>query len=186
MLTQEERRGLLQIARDAIESVILNRLPGRGPVLSEGLLSNRGAFVTIRVDGQLHGCIGYIESEKPLAQVVEEVAGKAAFEDPRFPPLTLADYRRSTIEISILSGLTRVTSPEEIEIGRDGLVLESHGHRGLLLPQVAVEQGWDREAFLQGVARKAGLLRMSWNDPDGNLYKFTVEVVREEGSEIHV
>ena len=185
MLTSEEKCELLGIARDVIGSVLQNRPSSRQMLASEMLQKPQGAFVTIRVDGRLRGCIGYIESEKPLVQVVAEVAEKAAFEDPRFPPLSLAEYEHSRIEISVLTELKPVADPEEIQVGLHGLLLETGTHKGLLLPQVAVEYGWDRYAFLDAVARKAGLTKFNKEDPELRLYVFGAEVIEEEEAVSH-
>jgi len=216
MLTPDEKRELLEIARSAIESVLDDvseahlaerigrqehltssnldvgqaRLTSSGSDVGqanagdnrEALLKPQGAFVTIKVAGQLRGCIGYIESPMPLMKVVAEVAEKAAFEDPRFPPLSSTEYENSTIEISVLSELKPLGSPEEIELGVHGLLLESGEHRGLLLPQVAAEQGWDRDMFFAGLARKAGLPGIPWDDPLTRLYSFRAEIVHEDGA----
>jgi AmmeMemoRadiSam system protein A len=180
MLSHEEKRELLEIARDAIASTLVRKsfhfdvhLPGR-------LLQPQGAFVTIRIDRQLRGCIGYIESTRPLAEVVAEVATKAAFEDPRFPPLTAHELEQATLEVSVLSPLRQIQSIEEIVVGVHGLVIELGMHRGLLLPQVALEYGWDRQAFLEAVARKAGLHHLAWQDPEMKLHVFSAEVFEED------
>jgi len=178
MFTTEEKCELLGIAKDAIERVLLER-PAATRLPREGLLVPRGAFVTIRIEGKLRGCVGYVESSKPLAEVVDEAAGKAAFEDPRFAPLNLAEYRRSSLEISILSELRPVSTTDEIRIGTHGVVLEAGPYRGLLLPQVALEYGMDRDGFLDAVARKAGLPGFSKVDPSGRLFVFEVETVKE-------
>jgi AmmeMemoRadiSam system protein A len=180
MLTNEEKRELLVIARDAIETLVRRR--GRSPtrsVVHQRLSQQCGAFVTLRLDHQLRGCIGYIESARPLSEVVEEVAGKAATEDPRFQPLSVFELDQIDIEISILSPLIRISSINEIVIGVHGVVLELGGMRGLLLPQVAVEHQLERETFLNAVAKKAGLGTYAWKDPNAKVYVFTAEVVQE-------
>ncbi len=180
MFTPEEKRELLAIARRAIGDA----LHGRSSVVQippEGNLSRPGgAFVTIRIDGNLRGCIGYIQSPVPLAEVVAEVAEKAALEDPRFPPLTLLEYEQTRIEISVLSPLRRISDISEVVVGNHGLLLELRHARGLLLPQVAEEYGWDRETFLDNTARKAGLSRHAWKDPEAIIYIFTAEIIQEE------
>jgi AmmeMemoRadiSam system protein A len=136
--------------------------------------------VTLRKDHELRGCIGYIESRFPLADVVGEVAVKAAFEDPRFPPLTVSELEEITIEVSVLSPLQPVHDLEEIQVGVHGLLIELAGRRGLLLPQVASEYRWDRETFLENTARKAGLPRNAWKDPQAKIYLFSAEIAGEE------
>ncbi len=180
MFTPEEKRELLAIARGAIGDA----LHGRSSVVQippEGNLSRPGgAFVTIRIDGNLRGCIGYIQAPLPLAEVVAEVAEKAALEDPRFPPLSLQEFEQVRLEISVLSPIQRISDVNQIIVGSHGLLLELRHARGLLLPQVAEEYGWDRETFLENTARKAGLSRNAWKDPDAVIYLFTAEIIAEE------
>lgn len=116
----------------------------------------------------------------PLAEVVAEVAEKAALEDLRFPPLSLQEFEHTKIEISVLSPLVKVTDINEIVVGEHGLLLELRHSRGLLLPQVAQEYGWDRETFLDNTARKAGLPRHAWKEPEAIIYVFTAEIIQEE------
>jgi len=193
MLTRSEGRALITLARRTIERALSRRYPqavqtaqravGTEPVTSGMAVLNEpgGAFVTLHAHGDLRGCIGYIESAMPLSRVVEDVAEKAAFEDPRFPPLTPDEYPEVQMEISILSPLSRIASPEEIVIGSHGLLLEHGWHRGLLLPQVATEHRWDRTAFLENVARKAGLPATAWKDPSARIFIFTADIIREQG-----
>jgi AmmeMemoRadiSam system protein A len=180
MVTDDERRQLIAIARDAIACSLRNT-PVPDPAPCAGRLADPGgAFVTIRTGGQLRGCIGYIESPLPLAKVVAEVAVKSATQDPRFPPLSPLELEEASLEVSILSPLQPVRDISDIRIGTHGLVLESGRHRGLLLPQVAVEYGWDVEEFLENTCRKAGLRDRAWKDPGAKLFMFTAEVCNEE------
>jgi AmmeMemoRadiSam system protein A len=179
MLALEEKRQLLADARAAIADAFAGRA-GPSPTAGHGaLLEPRGAFVTLRIDGELRGCIGFIEATRPLSEVVCEMARRAAFDDPRFPPLTAAEFDRISVEVSILSPLHRITSMDEIVVGVHGLMLELGPNRGLLLPQVAAEYGWDRETFLGAVSRKAGLSTDAWRHPEAVIYTFTAEVVQE-------
>jgi len=182
MLTQEEKRELLKIAREAISRALQGKNLPKPVSNLGGLMQPSGAFVTIRIDHDLRGCIGYIESVAPLADVVADVAAKAALEDPRFPPLTSAEFTRATLEVSVLTPLRVISDKEEIRVGEHGLLLELGHRRGLLLPQVAVEYGWDREEFLNNVSRKAGLPRDAWRDPNATIYIFGAEVVEEEAT----
>jgi AmmeMemoRadiSam system protein A len=193
MLTPPEGGALIHLARRAIERALLRRYPqvdlkGRDAGGTEqraaempALDEPRGAFVTLHTLGDLRGCIGYVESALPLSRVVEEVAEKAAFEDPRFPPLTPEEYPAVEVEISVLSPLHQISSPEEIAVGSHGLLLEQGWHRGLLLPQVATEYGWDRMVFLENVARKAGLPAVAWKDPSTRIFIFAADIIREKG-----
>jgi AmmeMemoRadiSam system protein A len=178
-LTDEERKALLQIARKSIESVLLHRPTEDLSGLQGELRELRGVFVTLKRHGELRGCIGYVEPRLPLAEAVQEVAQKAAFEDPRFLPLTMEEWPDVDIEISILSPLERVTDVQEIEVGKHGLVIDAGFTRGLLLPQVATEYHWDREQFLRHTAIKAGLPPDAWQKSGVRLYKFTTETFGE-------
>jgi len=180
MLSRETRRELLRIARGAIAGALGQPAAPLPATEDDALRVASGAFVTLRIHHALRGCIGYIESSLPLAEVVAEVALKAAFEDPRFPPLTDAEFKNVTIEVSVLSPLERVIRIEDIQVGVHGLLLESGPRRGLLLPQVALEYEWDREAFLNATARKAGLPDRAWEDKQAALYMFTADIVEEE------
>ncbi len=182
MLSEEEQRELLGIARGAIEHALRGATAGAGGCHHEGagLDAPGGAFVTIRISGQLRGCIGYIESEKPLREVVADVAVKAATEDPRFAPLSLEELQEASLEVSILSPLHRIRHPEEVVVGTHGILLELGRYRGLLLPQVATEYQWDRKEFLDNTARKAGLPKDAWTDPQAVLSVFSAEIVSEE------
>jgi AmmeMemoRadiSam system protein A len=180
MVTDDERRQLLAIARDAIAHSLRNT-PVPDPAPCAGRLGEPGgAFVTIRRGGHLRGCIGYIESPLPLANVVAEVAVKSARHDPRFPPLSPGELEEATLEVSVLSPLQQVKDTGDIRIGLHGLFVELEGRRGLLLPQVAVEYGWDVEEFLENTCRKAGLAHHAWKDPRAKLSLFTAEVCNEE------
>ena len=171
-----ERTTLLRLARDAIAS----RLSGRpAPVIEPPpgpLREDRGAFVTLTLCGELRGCIGHVVATLPLWETVRENAVNAAFRDPRFPPVTAEELGRIALEISALTPLRAVSSPDEIEVGRHGLMIRVGAARGLLLPQVASEQGWDRFAFLQQTCRKAGLDPDAWRRPDALLEVFEAEV----------
>jgi AmmeMemoRadiSam system protein A len=136
--------------------------------------------VTLRRDGELRGCIGTLVPEGDIARLVPRFVLKAALEDPRFPPLAPEELTSCRIEISLLTAPRPLSDAQEIEVGRDGLVIESRGRRGLLLPQVATEWGFDRERFLAEVARKAGLPPEAWKESETRLFAFTAEVFGEE------
>jgi AmmeMemoRadiSam system protein A len=134
-----------------------------------------GVFVTLQLGEDLRGCIGYIEPLFPLAQATQDVAVKAAMEDPRFMPVTLSEMDKITIEISVLSPLSELHDVENIEIGKHGLVIDAGFRRGLLLPQVATEYHWDRAQFLKQISLKAGLPPDAWKQKGMKLFTFTVE-----------
>lgn len=188
-LHPQERAVLLRVARGAIEAYVrgqpLPDLPevGRYPRLRE----RRAVFVTLRVEGKLRGCVGCSAHRSPLIQAVQDNAIHAASRDPRFAPLEEDESASLCIEISVLSRgdapdrpFIRLEDPAQLEIGRDGLYIEHcNGRTGLLLPQVPVEQGWDREAFLAGICVKAGVPAEAWRGPGVRLYRFTAEVFGE-------
>ncbi|MBI4720780.1 MAG: AmmeMemoRadiSam system protein B [Chitinivibrionia bacterium] len=178
-LSPQERRHLLALARRAIaEHLGLGSAPVE-PAASPLFEEKSGAFVTIKMQGQLRGCIGYIEALRPLKTAIAEMARAAAFDDPRFAPLTKEEYPRISIEISVLSPLRLISDPETIEVGRHGLVVEQGMHRGLLLPQVAAEYGWNRTQFLEHTCQKAMLPAAAWKDPRTRIYAFSAEVFGE-------
>lgn len=178
-LTAAERMTLLVLARSSVEASAHGRsLPAPGRL--GGRLDEPGAaFVSIHTSRGLRGCIGCIEPRtESLAEVVVRMAEAAASQDPRFPPLFPDELPDASIEISVLGPLVPVSGPEEIRIGRDGLVVEHDGHRGLLLPQVAVEWGWDVQTFLAETCRKAGLPPAAWRE-GARVYRFEAEVFGE-------
>lgn len=169
----EERRILLGIAHESILSAFAEQdLPSAAP--SAHLAETRGVFTTLYLQGSLRGCVGYAMPVAPLFRAVGETARAAAFEDSRFWPVTAAEAPGLGISLSVLSRLAPI-HPEEVEVGRHGLVVSFASHRGLLLPQVPVECGWEREIFLEQTCRKAGLPNDSWRK-GATLEAFTAEV----------
>jgi len=139
--------------------------------------------VTLRLAGRLRGCIGVVVAQIPLALTVVRCAAAAACEDPRFPPVSLQEAEDLELEISLLDPPRPVSDPAEIEVGRHGLVITDGNHRGLLLPQVAVEQGWDRITFLREVCRKASLDPDAWRR-GAHLELFGAQIIPAEGPKI--
>lgn len=169
----EERAILLRLAHRAIES----RFDGERLDLtppSEHLAAMRGAFTTLHLNGKLRGCIGYVVATHPLYRTVAETAEAAAFDDPRFSPVTAEEAAGLEIEISVLSKL-RPIRPEDVVVGRHGLVIRKGSRRGLLLPQVPLQWGWDRETFLAQTCKKAGLPLDAWQQ-DAEIQMFIAEV----------
>lgn len=190
-LTPAERRLLLQIARQSLICFAETgkTLPLDGFDLSPALRAPRGAFVTLHLGGQLRGCIGYIHAAGMLAETVRDNAVNAGFRDPRFDSVTPGETPRLSIEVSALragetpgSPFIRVHDLGEVVVGRDGLYLEHTGGMasGILLPQVPLEYGWDIDAFLDALCRKAGAPRGAWNRPDFRLSRFSAEVFGED------
>lgn len=134
-----------------------------------------GAFVTVRRDGELRGCIGRIRSDAPLGRLIAELAISAASADPRFAPVAAVEVDSLALSISVLGPTRPLRSPAELRIGRDGVVVRLDWHRGVLLPRVAVENSWDGEAFLRHACLKAGLWPEAWRDPRAALEAFEAE-----------
>jgi AmmeMemoRadiSam system protein A len=177
MFTDDQRRALVAIAREAVRiSVTGSR--GAPRVEPPGdLPPASGAFVTLKKRGELRGCIGTLECRRPLAEEVARVAISAAREDPRFAPVSAAEVSELAVEVSVLGPLEPIdpADPDAIVIGRHGLVVEQGARRGLLLPQVATEWGWDRETFLSHTCTKAGLPADCWRR-GAEVYRFAAEV----------
>ena len=174
----DDRRFLLDLVRATITANLCHRSVASTPPDSAVLLETRGAFVTLKIDCVLRGCIGHVIGVAPLWQAVRDNALAAAFEDPRFSPLTFDELQEVDIEISVLTPLHR-SSPEEVVVGHHGILIESGAARGLLLPQVATEYGWDRETFLDHTCGKAGLEPGCWRHPDTTISTFSAEVFGE-------
>jgi AmmeMemoRadiSam system protein A len=177
-LSEADRRSALELARTAVTFAVSHRkLPDSTP--HEGIFAERrGVFVTLHVRRRLQGCIGVVEAHEPLGEAIVRCAASAALEDPRFAPMTNNQLGDLGIEISLLSPLEPIT-PESIEIGRHGLLIQLHAQRGLLLPQVAVEHQFTREQFLEETCKKAGLRREAWQEPEARLFGFTCDVFSE-------
>jgi uncharacterized protein len=174
LLTADDRRRVLVEARRAVAEALAGRPPA--PPAEDGVFSLRaGVFVSLHRHGELRGCIGQPYGDRPLAESVGRCAIAAATEDPRFPPVTAAELEACDLEVSVLSPMTPIVRPDEIEVGRHGLIVEQGGRRGLLLPQVATEYGWDRETFLAHTCAKAGLPRDAWK-AGARLFRFEAEV----------
>ncbi|MBM3313204.1 AmmeMemoRadiSam system protein A [candidate division WOR-3 bacterium] len=180
-LNEAEQKSLLQIARATLESHIRTGKSAEPQPLTARLGEKRGAFVTLHKHGDLRGCIGYVEAVKPLYQTVKEMAIAAATEDPRFPPVRVEELPAIDLEITVLSPLQPLASPESVMVGKHGLVIRKGFHSGLLLPQVPVEQGWTREQFLAHTCLKAGLPPDSYKAKDAQLFCFTGQVFGEKG-----
>jgi AmmeMemoRadiSam system protein A len=173
----QERDRLLRLAHQAVEAALAARLLELTPP-SEHLAEHRGAFTTWHLEGRLRGCIGYVFPTQSLYRTVAETARASAFDDPRFEPVSLAEVTALRAEISVLS-ILRPIAPEEVVIGKHGLVITQAGRRGLLLPQVPVEWNWDRETFLAQTCLKAGLDPQAWQR-GAELRAFTAEVFGEQ------
>jgi hypothetical protein len=172
MFSREERQALIDIAKAAVRAAARGERYTPAEPAAESLRRNGAAFVTLKESGQLRGCIGHVVATEPLYECVAEVARAAAIEDPRFDPVGPGELDKLTFEISVLTPPEVVTDPKTIQVGRDGLIMSRGGRRGLLLPQVPEEQGWDREQFLDGTCRKAGLPAGCWREPGTRIESF--------------
>ncbi len=180
-LTGDEKRELFRIARAAVEAAVRKKPAPRAEPLTPRLGEKRGVFVTLKIGGQLRGCIGYIEPIKPLPVAVAEMAREAAVGDPRFPPVSESELSKLEYEISVLTPRRQIADPSEFIVGRHGIIVERGGRSGVFLPQVAPEQGWDRETTLSYLcAHKAGLPADAWRDKRTKLYVFEAEVLEEK------
>jgi AmmeMemoRadiSam system protein B/AmmeMemoRadiSam system protein A len=178
-LDESHRAELLRLAHTAIkEHLETGQIPDY-ETDDPTLLRPSGAFVTLKKDGELRGCIGHLWADVPLYQVVQQMSVGAAVSDERFPPVTPQETGQLSVEISILSPMRRLTDIQQIEVGTHGLLLLKANRQGVLLPQVPVEQGWDREAYLENLCLKAGLPSDCWTDGP-SLYRFTAVVFGEE------
>lgn len=194
-LEPPERRLLLEIARKSVESAVWGERPGRrwgfgpspepdvdaGGPLPPALLEPSAAFVTIRENGELRGCIGLLRFDVPLWENVREAAAAAALDDPRFYSVTPDELPKLDLEVSVLEPPVEIADPALFRAGRHGIIIEKGSRRGLLLPQVAPEMGWGELEMLDGVCAKAGLPPGAWRDRSAKLYIFESTCFGESG-----
>ena len=178
--TKEDKIFLLKLARNVISAECRGEHYRIPPYTSKVFDEPRGAFVTLHKHGQLRGCIGYIEPIKPLVETIVEMAKAAAFNDWRFPPVKAEEVPELDIEISILSPIKEIKDTNEIVVGKHGIIITRGMHRGLLLPQVATEWGWDREKFLEQTCLKAGLPTDAWKEKGTKIEIFSAEIFNEK------
>jgi AmmeMemoRadiSam system protein A len=179
-MNEEDKRILLQTARAAIGRHLEQDVSAPEETESLKAADHSGAFVTLHKGGQLRGCIGRFSDEGRITEVIHDMAQAAAFEDPRFPRLTPDELPQVDVEVSVLTPMRKVDDVEQIQVGRDGLYIIKGFNRGVLLPQVAVEQGWDRQTFLEHTCLKAGLPPNGWQDPAAEIYAFSAEIFGEK------
>ena len=176
-LSGKERASLMSIARQSVETAVRQgKLYECSPGGLEALTQDRGAFVTLKEKGALRGCIGYITPLKPLCMTVRDVAALAALRDDRFSPVSPVELPLLEYEVSVLSPLRRVTDWKQIQVGRDGLLVRKGEFQGVLLPQVASEERWDRTTLLDQTCVKAGLPPRCWQDEETDVFRFTAVV----------
>jgi len=174
-----QRRILLGLARDTVKAVVTGASPPKPQSSDPALTAPCGCFVTLKSQGRLRGCIGQFISDRPLIELVVEMAEASATKDPRFfdHPLTVRDLGHLEIEISVLSPLERTENPLSLRLGVDGIYIKREYAAGCFLPQVATETGWSKQEFLSFCCtHKAGLPPDAWKDPQTEVYLFTAEV----------
>jgi AmmeMemoRadiSam system protein A len=179
-LTPDDQQRLLRLARTCLEA----RVRGEAPPRIEqggGLDAAMGAFVSLhRHGGELRGCLGRLETDRPIAENVAHLAAVVSDSDPRFAPLAVSELAGVHVEISALTPEEEITDISRIVVGRHGLIVEQGHRRGLLLPQVATEYGWDRETFLDHTCVKAGLPPTAWRT-GARIFIFEAQVFGEDG-----
>ncbi len=179
-LSVELQQKLLHIARETIQQYIRHHQKPEFTAEEQGLQQEAGAFVTIKRHGQLRGCIGHVQGIAPLYQTIIDMAIAASTHDPRFAPVTEDELDDLHLEISVMSPLRKIVNPGEVQVGVHGLLVKRGARSGLLLPQVATEQHWDRQTFLEHTCLKAGLSPNDWTHPDTEIYVFSAQVFQEQ------
>lgn len=175
LLSAPALEALLALARETVAASVRGEpLPPLSRLAECG--EPRGVFVSLHRRGALRGCLGHLEADLPVAEAVRRMAVAAAHDDPRFPPVAPGELAELDVEVSVLSPSLAVR-PEDVVPGRDGLIVQRGPRMGVLLPQVAAEEGWDRLTFLRGVCRKAGLPAESWRESGTALFAFQAQVV---------
>jgi AmmeMemoRadiSam system protein A len=183
MLNEKSKARLLEIARRSVEAAVRRQPRPAFKETDAALTGKQGAFVTLKNGDELRGCLGNFVSDRPLFELVCDMATASATEDPRFfgNPIRPAELSEISIEISVLSPLEKIANPLDIELGKHGIYIQRGWASGCFLPQVATETGWTKEEFLSHCcAGKAGLSANAWRQPDTDVYVFTAEVFGEE------
>jgi len=186
-MNQIQKQTLLKVARDTVEAVITGGTTGSPESDDPELNAHCGCFVTLKNLGRLRGCIGQFTSDKPLIELIADMATASATGDPRFfdDPITAGELEKLDIEISVLSPLKRTNEPLSLRLGIDGIYIKKGRASGCFLPQVATETGWSKEEFLSYCcAHKACLPANAWKDPNTEVYLFTADVFGSEFKEI--
>ena len=176
LLSGDQRRRLLRVARAAVVARVREARPE--PTVGQSEMPPSGASVTLRIGQTLRGCVGQVEGTGSLVDTISHVAA-AASEDPRFLPVGIDELASVVVEVSVLGPLEVCSGPDDVKVGRHGLVVEEGARRGLLLPQVAVERGWDRHVFVANTCKKAGLRPDAWRGR-ATLFRFEAEVFSED------
>ena len=190
MIDNSQASKLIKLARESIFSFFENKEVKVSDSIKKEFSDPQGVFVSLYVKDALIGCIGFPEPSAALWESVIEAAKGAAFEDPRFPPITNEQFKTMRVELSVLTLPEEISVkdpseyPSKVRIGKDGLVVRDEFGAGLLLPQVAVEWEWDSKKFLDETCRKAGLSPSCWNNMKRNVYKFQAQVFIEKDGQV--
>jgi AmmeMemoRadiSam system protein A len=176
LISTEDQEYLLEVVKETIRAKLEGEKPSYEKSDSKVLGERWGAFVTLKIADRLRGCIGQLIPSGELLEVIKGMAIAAAFEDPRFTPLTKEEFEHVEIEISVLSPLQKIDDPAKVEVGKHGIYMRKGIRTGVLLPQVAVEQGWNRDQFLRATCRKAGLPAGCWEESETEIYIFSGQV----------
>lgn len=182
-MDEKDKKVLLQIARNSVESAVkgISNDQTQVEINSPELKKKNGAFVTLRTQGKLRGCIGRMVSDIPLHKLVSEMAVSAATDDPRFNQIQPSELDDLEIEVSVLSPLQMAENPLDFELGRHGIYIKKDSATGCFLPQVATDTGWTKEEFLTHCcSAKAGLSPDAWKKEDVDVYIFTSEIISEK------
>ena len=175
MLNKDQRQLLIDVAKEAIKSHLNGEYKLKS-ITDVALMATHGVFVTLHLENKLRGCMGHVVSNTPLYHEVQVVSLKSAFEDPRFKPVGKEEVESIQIEISVISPFEKINSPNEVNIGVHGLVLQNGGRSGLFLPQVPIEQGWNLTTYVTELCRKAQCPISVLDEPKTELFRFTAEV----------
>ncbi len=178
ILTPTQQEILLQLTREVISFYLKTGDTLEKDIPDKTLLKKRGAFVTLKIKGELRGCIGYLIPYKSLYATIIDAAVSAASSDPRFQPLTTDELQETKIEISVLTPPRPVTAIREIKVGTHGIIISKGPNRGLFLPQVPIEQNWDLNAYLEHGCMKAGLNKNEWKK-DVKIEIFSAQIFSE-------
>ncbi|MBU4484889.1 AmmeMemoRadiSam system protein A [bacterium] len=179
ILSSEEKKFLLKLVRSTLEVYLRDKRSPKPPSVAENLQKECGAFVTLHNHGQLRGCIGNMIASRPLINTIQHMAIAASTQDSRFPSITFDELKDIDVEISVLSPMCEIKDVNEIEVGKHGILISKGMYSGVLLPQVATEQGWDRDEFLIHTCYKAGLSSDAWRDPNTKIEIFSAQVFGE-------
>lgn len=177
-IPEDARRQLLEVARVAV-AVASRAAPSHAldQAMHAASISDlrASAFVTLTEDGELRGCMGILDPDRPVLESVAEAAACAARTDPRFRPVTPGELERLEVDVSVMGPLLPIADPLSFRLGIDGIVVQRGGRRGLLLPEVAEPGGLDRTGMLEIACRKAGLPSHAWSDPEAVVFVFRTD-----------